>query len=715
MRLPHKDDPVHCVGSRHGWELLTSNWAVSKLPLTSLVPGDFRPSNSQTLSDSTVRRRRPGAAMEDQELTKAHLEKELSALRRELVEHESLKVERDAAVQALQESEVRYETMAARLTEAHAGLEQKVEARTEELRETNETLSALIEASPLAIGVLDRDRNLRSWNKAGERMFGWTEAEALAHEGPLLAPEENRDEALLRQRRLLSGESLLGLELRHRRKDGSPIDVEVWAAPLRDTQGEINGSIVIYADITERQAAQEALRQAEEKYRSIFENSVEGIFQLAPDGQIISGNPALARIFGFESLEEITHLTRLETAYFHDLSHLIREQGSVLGYEVQEERQDGSPMWISISARAVYDQLGELAYYEGTVQDITEHKRAEEALRESEEEYRSLFNDSKDAIFVTARDGAITDVNRAALDLFGYTREEIIGFNASKLCVDVDDHARLVQEADQQGLVRDFEIQLIDKDGTKMDCLVTASIRRDSEGRIVAYQGVARDITERKQAEQTLLEQTRELAVLEERNRFAREIHDTLAQGFAGIVLQLEAAEQVLGDTAPEVQDHMARAKGLARDSLQEARRSVWDLLPQALEQLPLDTAIREEVRRRFDAQGSFSVSGEQRPLSSSVQTALLRICQEALTNISRHAAATRVSVKMVFHPDAIHLEVRDDGIGFDRELSGASQEPGSGFGLIGMEQRARQLGGTIVVSSKKGQGTVVEAKIPTA
>ena len=265
MRLPHKDDPVHCVDSRHGWELLTSNWAVSKLPLTSLVPGDFRPSNSQTLSDSTVRRRRPGAAMEDQELTKAHLEKELSALRRELVEHESLKVERDAAVQALQESEVRYETMAARLTEAHAGLEQKVEARTEELRETNETLSALIEASPLAIGVLDRDRNLRSWNKAGERMFGWTEAEALAHEGPLLAPEENRDEALLRQRRLLSGESLLGLELRHRRKDGSPIDVEVWAAPLRDTQGEINGSIVIYADITERQRAREARRRDEEQ------------------------------------------------------------------------------------------------------------------------------------------------------------------------------------------------------------------------------------------------------------------------------------------------------------------------------------------------------------------------------------------------------------------------------------------------------------------
>ena len=124
---------------------------------------------------------------------------------------------------------------------------------------------------------------------------------------------------------------------------------------------------------------------------------------------------------------------------------------------------------------------------------------------------------------------------------------------------------------------------------------------------------------------------------------------------------------------------------------------------------------MREEVRRRFDGQGSFSVSGDQRPLTSSVQTALLRICQEALINVSRHAAATRVSVKMAFHPDAVHLEVRDNGIGFDRDGGGGSHEPGGGFGLIGMEQRARQLGGTIIVDSAVGKGTVVEARIPTA
>ena len=278
----------------------------------------------------------------------------------------------------------------------------------------------MIEASPLAIGVLDRDRRLRSWNKAGEQIFGWTAAEELAHAGPLLSPEENRDEALERQDRLLAGESLLGLELRHRRKDGSPIDVEVWAAPLRDTLGDISGSVVIYANITECRAAQEALRQAEEKYRSIFENSLEGIFQISPEWEIISGNPALARIFGFESPEEFIVTTQLEEqraypehAYFHELGHLIREQGPVLGYEVQERRHDRSLIWVSISARAVYDREGGLAYYEGTLQDITEPKLAEKALRESEERYRSLVETAQDIIYTLSIDGIITSLNPA--------------------------------------------------------------------------------------------------------------------------------------------------------------------------------------------------------------------------------------------------------------------------------------------------------------
>ena len=230
-------------------------------------------------------------------------------------------------------------------------------------------------------------------------------------------------------------------------------------------------------------------------------------------------------------------------------------------------------------------------------------------------------------------------------------------------------------------------------------------------GQVVGLIGVSTDITERKQAEQTM----RELVVVEERNRMAREIHDTLAQGFTGIVLQLEAAEQVLDGNHAEVEGHLDRAKNLARESLQEARRSVWDLLPKSLEEHSLDDAIQQAVDSWAD-QGhetaSFVLSGDQRELPPEVQTALLRICQESLSNIRRHARATEVKVELRSYPDEACLGVQDNGQGFNLEEVKSEGRHG-GFGLAGMEQRARILGGTMSVKSQTGKGTLVEVRIP--
>ena len=193
----------------------------------------------------------------------------------------------------------------------------------------------------------------------------------------------------------------------------------------------------------------------------------------------------------------------------------------------------------------------------------------------------------------------------------------------------------------------------------------------------------------------------------------AREIHDTLAQGFTGIVLQLEAAEQVLEGSPSEVSEHLARAKNLGRERLQEARRSVWGLLPRALEERALETVLQEQIGQfGADGQGesTFSLSGNSRELPSHVQVALLRIRQESLTNMGRHANATHVKVSLAFDSKAVYLGVQDDGVGAD--LDGTT-EVGGGFGLMGMEQRARLLGGTLVVKSEKGKGTHVEVRVP--
>ncbi|MEE8443007.1 MAG: GAF domain-containing sensor histidine kinase, partial [Dehalococcoidia bacterium] len=205
------------------------------------------------------------------------------------------------------------------------------------------------------------------------------------------------------------------------------------------------------------------------------------------------------------------------------------------------------------------------------------------------------------------------------------------------------------------------------------------------------------------------------LAVAEERNRIAREIHDTLIQGFTGIILQLNAAELALREDSSAFLDHVGRAKDLAGTSLQEARRAINDMPPQALVGRSLEAALENEVGRFPDAAGhkaSFALCGQRRDLPSELQVALFRVCQEALTNIRRHAEATEVWVELTFYPESVGLVVKDNGIGFDVDAVRASDTQTS-FGLVGMERRVQVLGGTFTVGSQKGEGTQVDVKLP--
>ena len=214
-----------------------------------------------------------------------------------------------------------------------------------------------------------------------------------------------------------------------------------------------------------------------------------------------------------------------------------------------------------------------------------------------------------------------------------------------------------------------------------------------------------------------IFDEARDLAVLEERNRMAREIHDTLAQGFTGIVIQLEAGEQAMERDMDETRSHMGMAKSLARECLAEARRSVWNLLPEALEQNPLDVIIQTEVERfaqTSKAQAEFTLMGMRRQLPAVAQAALMRICQESLSNIGKYANADTVDVTLDFALDTVTLTVADDGAGFDPDAV-RIEEGGGGFGIIGMRQRARLLRGDVTITSAPGEGAKIEARIPTA
>ncbi len=201
-------------------------------------------------------------------------------------------------------------------------------------------------------------------------------------------------------------------------------------------------------------------------------------------------------------------------------------------------------------------------------------------------------------------------------------------------------------------------------------------------------------------------------AVLAERGRFAREIHDSLAQGLTSISFQLECVRDQLGDDPVSASNHVENARGLVRDSLKEARRTVWDLRPLALGETDLVTALRRFANNLASAgRITFTqhIEGTPRPLPPSHEDALLRIGQEAMTNAARHANATEIRQTLRFGQEWVTFIVKDNGQGFD-----VVTRVGKGFGLTGMNERVSALGGSLSIDSQPGHGTEVSATLPT-
>lgn len=201
-------------------------------------------------------------------------------------------------------------------------------------------------------------------------------------------------------------------------------------------------------------------------------------------------------------------------------------------------------------------------------------------------------------------------------------------------------------------------------------------------------------------------EQAREAAVLAERNRIARDIHDTLAQGFTGVVLNLEAANRTLKkNNVDETREHIELARGLAQSCLAEARQSVRALRPDGSRRADLHEQLRSQVERLTVAgiRAGFSASGAPLRLPDATASELVRIAQESITNVLKHAQASHVEVSVVYGPGSVSLSVRDSGAGFEM---GAHHD---GFGLMGMRERAERIGARLIVTSAPAQGTRVE------
>ena len=407
------------------------------------------------------------------------------------------------------------------------------------LRESQALNSALLDASLDCIITIDEQERVREWNPAAEKTFGYPRAQALGRPlSDLIIPGALRAAHKRGMAHFLAtGEGPVlnqRVKIPALRADGTEFPAELTALAIRLDDRVLFTAYV--RDITERTRAEDALRQAhdelerrveertaqlaqaERDYRSLFENAVEGIFQTTTDGHYLKANPALARIYGYDSPEELGRaLHDIAKSLYIDpgrrgvFARLMQERGVITGFESAVRCKDGSVIWISENARAILDECGEIVRYEGTVIDITARRRAEEALRESEARFLSIVTNTPGMVyrFVLRPDGttAFPFVSDGCREVYGLDPQDVQR-DAGLVLGTIPDEERAefmasVLASAQTLQPWNWDRRITRPDGSERWIQAAARPRRQDNGDVV-WDGVVMDVTERHQAEEAL-------------------------------------------------------------------------------------------------------------------------------------------------------------------------------------------------------------------
>jgi two-component system NtrC family sensor kinase len=366
--------------------------------------------------------------------------------------------------------------------------------------------------------------------------------------------------------------------------------------PFRPEDLRATIETALYQFRASRARSREAVRRIEEKYRAIFENLTEGAYQSTPAGQLVAANPAFARMLGYESPEELMAATLdipmqhyLEPARRRELLESLERNGAVRKFEVQLRRKDGTPIWASLNVKLMRDAEGKISYLAGVAEDITDKKRAEEALRESQARLACVVDSAQDGIVMIDRRGRVTLWSPAAERIIGYSAAEVTGRNLHELLVPPrlrDQHAAGFArwQADGTGAAvgKTLELPCLRKDGTEICVELSLSSVRLHDGWSAV--GIVRDVTERKKAEE-------ERRGMEIALRHAQKL-EAVGRLAAGIAHEINTPTQYVGDNV--------RFLG---DALRDIGRAVgaWRRLMEAAEKGPVAPELLAETRRTVE------------------------------------------------------------------------------------------------------------------
>jgi len=392
-----------------------------------------------------------------------------------------------------------------------------------------------------------------------------------------------------------------------------------------------------------------------------------------------------------------------------------------LHVETQERKLDGTPIWIEGDYNCLYAPDGRIMGHFGIQRDITARRRGEEALRFSEEKFAKAFRACPLRVSIgTLAEGRFIEVNDAFLRDHGFTREQVIGRTSPELGLwaHPDDRQRLVAALERGGIVREWEFRGQTRDGqVQITSLSAELIQVGGETCILA---VATDVTDRKRAEDEIRCSREELRALaarlqsareDERAHIAREVHDELGQALTGLKLDLAWLKPRLRDQA-SLLERVQAVVGRIDGTIDAVRRIATELRPSVLDHLGLVAAVEwqaQEFEKLTGVVVRLSLRSAGPAVDGTVATTVFRMLQETLTNVARHAAATRVDIALEVRDEAITLRVADNG----RGISAAERTDPHSLGLVGLRERAIACAGELVIEGRPGEGTIVTVRIP--